>query len=197
MGQQRLMKETLEAKERAMPYLSMFQNCDTRELRKRGYRRLPTIVTGAYKYIYFGHDHVVKVGQNAEAEYVRYFTIPRHIRRHLAPTLRLGEGVTIQPKGRVLATVYRHGDDAGSWTWRGQNNMDRVASRLVKVYQALRGAVCDTHWGNLATFGGRVLCIDYADYVGDRLADNDSEFASAPEYSDWVPEPTGSPNGSW
>ena len=171
---QSLMTQALESKERAKLCLSFFQvaadstndgrdsrqsvpNDIENELRKRGYRPLPLAYEGIYKKVYLSHDHVVKVGRNAEKEYRVYQRHDSYMKRYLVPTVRLGNGVILQPKGKPIAKWKRN-----DWVWKVCRN--KWGAVVATAQQQLQPYVKDAHNGNFALFGDTILCIDFADY---------------------------------
>ena len=155
---QSLMTQALESKERAKLCLSFFQDDNTVELRKRGYRPLPHGYEGAYKTVWLSHDHVVKVGRNAEYEWEAYQRFDSHTKKYLVPTVRLGEDVILQPKGRPIA---KFNSDA-KWDWK--ICQAKWGAAVSAVRKQLELYVKDVHNGNFALFGNAILCIDFADW---------------------------------
>ena len=157
MTMYQLMTQALESKERAKLCLSFFQEGNEKELRRRGYRRLPEAYAGVYKKVYLSHDHVVKVGENAEVEWKVYQRLDSLIKRHMVPTVRLGDDVILQPKGKPIAKF-----EQNDWTWKVCRY--KWGSVVDTVRDQLKGYVKDSHNGNFALFGDLILCIDFADY---------------------------------
>lgn len=154
---QSLMAQALDSKERAHFCLSFFQNEDNEELRKRGYRPLPSEYQGCYKTVYLSHDHVVKVGRNAEREWRLYLRHTSETKKYLVPTVRLGRNVILQPKGRPIAKSV-----SGEWTWKVCKYKWGKTVRTVRKQLELH--VRDSHFGNFALFGDTILCIDFAEW---------------------------------
>ena len=157
---QALMTQALESKERAKLCLSFFQDGNETELRRRGYRPLPLAYEGVYKKVYLSHDHVVKVGPNAEREWRVYQRHDSDIKRYLVPTVRIGDNVILQPKGRPIAKFGVGGIDG--WVWKVCR--DKWSMTVKAAQQQLKQYIKDAHNGNFALFGDTILCIDFADY---------------------------------